>query len=90
MKFKPSLTHREVEPNGLEYLTTWIGYPDEQTWQKPEDFDSPEPIKEYWKRRNANKPNKSGQTKKIKGSRKRKTSFTESNQSKRSKTANNL
>ena len=79
------INHREVEPNGIEYLTTWVGYPDEQTWQKPEDFDSPETIKEYWKRRNANMPTKLGQVKRIKGSRKRKTPFKESDMNKKSR-----
>ncbi|KAI8987933.1 hypothetical protein BDF20DRAFT_814801 [Mycotypha africana] len=44
------IDHRGRGAN-IEYLTTWVGYPDEQTWLKPTDFDSNTVINEYWTRR---------------------------------------
>ncbi|KAI9482823.1 MAG: hypothetical protein EXX96DRAFT_536199 [Benjaminiella poitrasii] len=39
----------------LEHLTTWVGYPGEETWLSPSNLDSNDMIKEYPKHRNANK-----------------------------------
>lgn len=47
------INHRYTGPQKkVEYLTTWVGYPDEQTWQSPADFSSDDAIKKYWKQRN--------------------------------------
>ncbi|EIE82418.1 hypothetical protein RO3G_07123 [Rhizopus delemar RA 99-880] len=47
------INHREIAPSKFEYLTSWVGYPGEQTWQKQSTFQGTDAIKKYWERRKA-------------------------------------
>ncbi|EIE88590.1 hypothetical protein RO3G_13301 [Rhizopus delemar RA 99-880] len=66
------INHREIAPSKFEYLTTWVGYPGEQTWQKQSTFQGTDAIKKYWERRKADGKHS---IKTANSSRKRKTLF---------------
>ena len=57
------LSHRSDGAKGYQYLVKWKGYPNSQnSWTKGSDFNSQQPIKDYWKQQTAN--NKKKKTKK--------------------------
>ena len=54
------IDHEEIAPNKYKYLTTWVGYPEEKTWQEPKDFTNLSTIKNYWKNVKANTASTTG------------------------------
>lgn len=80
------INHRELSPGKFEYLTTWVGYPDEQTWQKPSTFQGTNAIKKYWERRNAKEKKQVDDSKQTKKSTRKRKASVDSKQSSKKKT----